>query len=613
MDSRRYCPIDVFAFAREQLQRSLEEALAELNVPRLSLAFFDEEGQFDYNRVLHTDPGLKFQKASVHEGLLGLTIRRGEIVIYPHSVDAKQSYLPVDDRTRFEIAGPVLFQDAACAALFSDLFTEDDDPPEEFEELRSKFRNVTQALSDVLEACRKSYITQKIRRELNDLLKKTGAIRGYVAIKDWDSSLSTIEVGDNTDVFISLSENDGVCGYVLQTGKAIYIKNTSAPPQLIHNGEPSFKYISSDQEIKSEIVLPFQFNGSVIGVLNLEATRLNNFRKHRRIAIERCRDELLKHVASYRQTLDANRLGAEFVVGRALNELSVISERSEPVVNILSDVGARLTDELRQVLPTSRILGFLSPSVDLRIAGFPNLSWDDRHTSEQWEDRGSWFYPCEVRVSGVREGLVIVEQSSRFGVNELATVDRLGALASLRLKNARLARSRDARDRLISTMVHDEIDIAISELPNLACRLWGCDNATLFAAVTTPDRRVRLFPIRSTVQDLLYTTGARSYAVDVRDGLTGYSATRGKPFVVPRFSRNEDLEHYGRHPRNLAKIVEKYSDAPQSFAGIPLSNGGRLDFLLRLSKILHTRSVGFSEEDYEVMELLQSIYALRQM
>jgi hypothetical protein len=99
----------VFKAAKRALEDRMEQAVIELSIPRLSLAFFDKNGQFDHNRVLHTDPDLKFVQASVYDGLLGLTIRRGEIVIYPHSVDSREAFLKADPRTTFEIAGPVLF------------------------------------------------------------------------------------------------------------------------------------------------------------------------------------------------------------------------------------------------------------------------------------------------------------------------------------------------------------------------------------------------------------------------------------------------------------------------------------------------------------------------
>ncbi|WP_335948774.1 hypothetical protein [Salipiger bermudensis] len=612
-EKRRYCPTDVFVEARTALMKRLDQAVNELSIPRLSLAFFDKSGQFDYNRVLHTDPDLKFMKASIYEGLLGLTIRRGEIVIYPHSVDSKEAFLKVDPRTTFEIAGPILFQNTACAALFGDLFDEDDSEPPDYEVLRTQFRKVLASLTDIVEESRKSVLEKIVRDKLEHLISETSSVRGYVAIKDWDSSLTTIETGDDTDVFIDLSENEGVCGYVLQTGLEINIKNTRTPPTLIHRGEPRFYYISSDSRVKSEFVCPFQFDGTVLGILNLEAHHENNYRKHRRDLILTCRDELLQSVQEYREPLDVNLIGPEFVLGRAMQDLSGAfrPHQSRSYTKILSEVSDGLYQEIKQLFPRARLHGPYTSAQSLGAEFSQHVLWDDRHFVDQWEEDGAWFFGCEIRRDGLRQSLIIVEEDSMFSQSASGSLRRLSRLSALRLSNYISVNSQGAKDTMVSMLVLGSFEDFISSAPELCCALWNCDNTTIFKAVDVGDEKVRLFPVSSTTDQLDYLDSERYYTVGNNDGLTGYAATKKKPYVISHFTDSDSLKSLGVFSGLKAKIVEVRNNEPQSFAAIQLIKGSKIEYLIRLSKILGNRSAGFSEEDYDAMVLIQSLYNLR--
>lgn len=145
--------------------------------------------------------------------------------------------------------------------------------------------------------------------------------------------------------------------------------------------------------------------------------------------------------------------------------------------------------------------------------------------------------------------------------------------------------------------------------PQLCCALWNCDNATIFKRVDVGDGRPRLFPVSSTASELDYLNSDRSYVIGSNDGLTAYSATKTKPYVISRFADNTSLDKLGLFSGLKAKIVEKRSNEAQSFAAIQLFKDGELEFLIRLSKVLGNRAAGFSEEDYNSMVLLQSLYA----
>lgn len=286
-----------------------------------------------------------------------------------------------------------------------------------------------------------------MKQKLDELREKTACVRGYIAIRDWDSSLYTIEAGDNTDVFIQLSENEGVCGYVLQTGKEINIKNTRIPPNLIHQGEPRFHYISSDSKIRSEFVCPFEKDGSVFAILNLESHHENNFRKRRREQILGARDEIARLVEEYRRPLDRNILGSEFILGRAMQDLSnpLVSLQARSFSRIIAETAETLFDELKQLFPHTRLHGPFLSEQSLGNEFTHYAHWQDRHASKHWEVNGKWFYCCDIRRDGLRQAVIVVEEDSLLPKSALDCLQRLSRLAALRLTNFLSANSQYAK------------------------------------------------------------------------------------------------------------------------------------------------------------------------
>jgi signal transduction histidine kinase len=98
----------------------------------------------------------------------------------------------------------------------------------------------------------------------------TGATSGSLCLVDWQKGVLNIEVtrgfvqplGD-----LKLKVGEGITGWVAQTGDALLIRNTARDP----------RYVQVKQDIKSELAVPLNIDGKLIGVVNVDSIKLNAF------------------------------------------------------------------------------------------------------------------------------------------------------------------------------------------------------------------------------------------------------------------------------------------------------------------------------------------------
>lgn len=605
-------PKDIQEEIQADLILLLDQIKIELLAPRVTLAFLEND-IFNSDRFVRTDSNLKVQSSHLNEGLIGLSVRRSEIVVYPTMEDGKKHFLATDARSRFEIAGPIVFKGKACAALFIDFF-EGESIPEIDDFYSKRFSASLGRLSSLLEEGRKNILSTVVRKKLSSLIKKTNSRRGYVAIKNWDGRIELIKEGDDVNVFIDLNEHEGLCGYVFQTGKRGYIPNTKNPPA----GLQAFKYVSSDKEIKTEIVYPFKDSEYVIGLLNLESVNKNSYKSNtRQRLINETTQSLLDTVVDYRENFQADRFSQSLTFGRMISNISrsFVSEDYSSLQSVIIRHADLTVLDLKLGFSQSNVLGPYYSREELNRSGFGALFSSERSNNMpiKKSSDSSWIKPVEIRILGESVITCIVEQEQPFTPAELQFIERLERLGSVSIFQTRVQIRSTARLLTLSALSTDNLDLALVELPQYLSAEFDCEFVTIFMARSVNDSEVGLFPIASSgnLQELNFRENQEFYRVDSSDGLTGHAATLKHPSIIRRFKNNKDLSEQGISIRSKGKIVEKVSDEPKSFAAIPVYSPSGIKYLIRFSRFLGKRAVSFTEEDENSLIRIKSVFENR--
>lgn len=574
--------------------------LLRTKAPRLAVGFLDKNLKFSSDRFLKTDFDQKVVSANVEEGLLGWSVRRDILLVYPDTDGSEGKYLSADPRTKYEVVGPVNYRGEPCGAVYADFF-EGEGRPEAPEQFTRDFQIGLDNVTRILEETRLKLIHAEIERKLTNLVRSTYSIRGYVAIRNWDGSLVQISAGVGTEKFMDLKDYEGLCGYVFQTGNVGMIKDTRKPPKALE----AYKYVSSDPSIISEIVIPFTPGKRTIAVLNLESTSKNSYRTaSRRKEIEKVRDSLLDAVLEYREEFDIMRHGEGFVISRIMSEIP-FGELDSPIRNprdILLSRGEELRRMLELVFSYCEVSGPFFSQSDLDQKGLSEVSWTattqiGTFKNEVRGGAGVWVKIIEVRVLGEIEAIFAVEKGDTFSEQEETLASRLAnATSAMIVRDKAVLRIRSLHD-IFAAIANQDLEITLAKLPHLTSLHFDCDHVTLFKATEMPSGERLLYPYSSTSEKLIFSGSCDYYRIDQRDGLTGYAATKKDPVIVSNFRNNTDLAEMGFEARTKAKIIEDENELSKAFGAIQIFQAGKLVFLVRLTKFLGRRVASFDAKD----------------
>ncbi len=98
----------------------------------------------------------------------------------------------------------------------------------------------------------------------------------YIVNKDDENELILGPfVGEPTE-HIRIKKGKGICGQALQTGKTFLVRDV--------NKETN--YLSCSPDVKSEIVVPIYKDNKIVGEIDIDSHRINNFKKEDKIFLE---------------------------------------------------------------------------------------------------------------------------------------------------------------------------------------------------------------------------------------------------------------------------------------------------------------------------------------
>src|SRR5262245_10767966 len=98
----------------------------------------------------------------------------------------------------------------------------------------------------------------------------TGATCGSLILVDWENQCLDIKVSRGFVKHIGnikLKVGEGVTGWVAQHGRPLLVRDVTQEP----------RYVQLKADIKSELAVPLALEGKVIGILNVDRTRLCAF------------------------------------------------------------------------------------------------------------------------------------------------------------------------------------------------------------------------------------------------------------------------------------------------------------------------------------------------
>lgn len=130
-----------------------------------------------------------------------------------------------------------------------------------------------------------------LKKILQAAMRETRASSGSFILLNPNTGLLDIEASfglSKRSQQLKLRLGEGVTGWVASTGKPMRINDVRAEP----------KYVPINSRIKSEMAVPVEVQGHVVGILNVDSTRVNAFSEHeenRMMALAAEASEWLKH------------------------------------------------------------------------------------------------------------------------------------------------------------------------------------------------------------------------------------------------------------------------------------------------------------------------------
>ncbi|MEM6820997.1 MAG: GAF domain-containing protein, partial [Verrucomicrobiota bacterium] len=257
-----------------------------------------------------------------------------------------------------------------------------------------------------------------LRRILNLAVKQVGASSGSLMLLNPNTGSLDIEVAVGLGARArqaKLKLGEGITGYVASTGKI----------ERIDDVKEDRRYVQLDSRIRSEMAVPLLLNEQVIGILNVDSTRLAAF------------NDLHEH-----QMLSLSQQASEWIkLAWDINQLRVKGDQLEALVDMGQVIISQ--NELEEVL--QRITQDSLRLMKARLSSIMLLSEDGEELSlKTWAGASSaYIQRPNLRVSESLVGVVVkrlrplavlnVQENQNYYQTELARKEGLVSMLSVPL------------------------------------------------------------------------------------------------------------------------------------------------------------------------------------
>ena len=417
------------------------------------------------------------------------------------------------------------------------------------------------------------------------------------------------------------SVDEGIIGFVIRTGKSWLANDVSKDPYYI-------KGFLEEVLTKSELCVPIKVGGKVIGALDIQSTRLNDFDHEDITAMETVADRIAIAIENAR-LYQEERLRREALASLSQTNLLITSEldldrllqtTTEEAARLFAApaVGLYLLDEKGQCYRLRASYGLSEEYVagqalprDKVEAAFGSLGqatvmeelWEKpfgRVDLIEKEDIRSVLV-APLRASGrLMGGLCIYSKGEprRFTDAEAELARALADQAMVAIENARLYQEAQQRVRELEALQEVGLHLTSSlELPSVleaiaesTLRLIKATNVDIF--LYDPEADALTFGA-SLWED--GRKGKEPALMPRSEGLTMTVARTGQPLVV------EDAEHHPLYADPEARRNLK------AVAGFPLKKG---EEVLGVINVIFTRPHAFSQEELRILSLLANQAAI---
>jgi putative methionine-R-sulfoxide reductase with GAF domain len=605
----------------EPLHRILSETMSSLAVERGYIGFLDHQDKVEVPPGLSIpSTGTNILRLNRAEGLTGKVMEVHKVIAWPEDKESNSAYRTADPLVKAEIAADLAIDGTSFGALWLDSL----DETKLFAQTgKDKIAKAVQAIVGQVRDWQVK--CHKLDQTLEDIVKAclitTGSNRGYIALKSRDGGLVYFKTGVNSESFLELSQLEGLCGQVLQTGTLLNVPDVRSHPH----------YLSSDDNVLSEIICPilddgliqdeyeteFQEHGnektelpnasSILGIINMESYKVNAYDSHL--------EDIIRTVSM--QTSSLARLyyhqfvgkgGPEYqeIVQLAIRCFFITSTNEGSIDHVESSIINEIGQKASQVLKMTRWT-WIAPGHELQ--SFPIGTEYSKHV-RVIQIGPNIFVIGDIYVEGVKIGSVSVECTRKKSMNKqlLAKMEQLCRVGEAFISKWR----REYRTSKYLELLYYLRDDSYPERALVECVrrlpiILDSRHITIFAKYIIEGETV-LVPGPSSSESLFWKDGNTPYYKWQLDGgVTSYVGVSGKHIIIEDLSNKDELKRISEDLTWQKVLAENIEGRTRAFMAIPLKSPNNPDEVIGVIRTFRTSmDPFFTVEEQRMMFVVAS-------
>lgn len=588
MNEYEVCPAGLRRHRKDEIIGVLRDFKERYALPRLTLAFIGADGRMEVEHSYMTDPTHVVGYLPCDEGIVGQALYEDNAVFTSRN---GSRFVHVDNRTELEIVSPIHYKGRPTGAVIVDFFQGDSFAIRGIDLLESNETKIQsfvtrfgQEFSESLDRLlpTEEQVSKLIIEIADECLIDSESVRGYIAVKETNGKLRYFPVGRNPEIFLPLTQAQGLCGEAFRKKKPIRANN-------VWNEKG---YLPSDSKVKSEAVYPVVEREEAIAVVNMESTRAANYNSRKRwSAVETATEKVFHLAVDYRS------------IARVIDD--TYAQYQEATVDLVEQLQMFEVSALRDgISPESveRVIAeliaakmqytFCADSAFVLDAN-ERMSWPlelqfisedvvfDELLSEQ---NGKYYLVAPLVVDGRHKLIVGVELSVQPSVLSLDICEqfcRVGANAIIRVR----AQVRSyVFESLAVALISPNLENSLLDSIDSMLRVFEASHVTLFRVEQLGENQVLVPYISAPVVSEKTNEGFPYLAIDDDRTLSGLSSSLKKEFWIRSIYDQREIRSavgIDRDAKWVKQAVKTESYDYRAYVGLPIlgQNGELVGFL----------------------------------